>query len=228
MNDFIILIPVLHRPHRVSLLMESHRSSFLSQKQASEKTQLLFLAQEGDKEEISELRRCEANYIVLDSNRTRWSHKINDAVNRYVASFYWFAADDLAFRPDWYGIWHRWMTSKFSSIDGNILNCVIGSSDGTNPATVGGTTTHPIVSRKYIESVGSKPLHEGYHHNFVDTEFVAIAQKQEKYVHIPAVLAEHLHPVWGKSPIDDTYRLGSRHFEQDKALFNSRRAMGGW
>jgi hypothetical protein len=35
---------------------------------------------------------------------------------------------------------------------------------------------------------------------------------------------EHLHPLWGLAEGDDTYRLGAKSFDQDRALFEARRA----
>lgn len=230
MSSILAIIPVLRRPHRVFPLWQNWKSTvdILHPSNGLSSLSLLFVAQEGDVDEIAVLAKYTGRYTVVSESCSRWSQKINRAIEKNPGcDWYWFAADDLEFQQGWPVRLGRWMETSSIPKDGS-RPCVIGSSDGANPSTMAGhTSTHPIVSRAYVAAHGP-PLFEGYHHNFVDAEFVAVAKHRRSYVHAPLVLAKHLHPIWGTAPNDDTYRLGKSHFAEDKALFLARRAAGGW
>jgi hypothetical protein len=66
--------------------------------------------------------------------------------------------------------------------------------------------------------------HEGYRHWFVDDEIVTAARQRGVWAMAPKSVVEHLHPLWGGAEMDDTYRLGQAHAEEDKQLFEQRLA----
>jgi hypothetical protein len=69
--------------------------------------------------------------------------------------------------------------------------------------------------------------HEGYRHWFVDNEIVSVAKQRGVWKFAKHSKVEHLHPMWGGAPDDDTYKLGQSSVLEDKALFDARYAEHG-
>lgn len=132
------------------------------------------------------------------------------------------AADDVVFH-------HGWLEQALEAFTPGVE--VVGTNDLT-PSTVDGThATMPIIRRSYIESPGAafgEPgvvFHEGYHHNFVETELCKLAQHRGVYVPCPASIIEHRHPAWGTREADETDAKGNQQgWDEDKALFQLRKA----
>jgi len=130
-------------------------------------------------------------------------------------------ADDVRFHPNW-------LQAALSHFERGAQ--VVGTND-LSPATAKGThATMPIVRRSYIEDPGAvwgepgKVFHEGYHHNFVETELWQLAEHRGVAVFEPRSVIEHLHPSWGTRDADDTDRKGNaRNFKADRETFNARR-----
>jgi hypothetical protein len=108
---------------------------------------------------------------------------------------------------------------------------VVGTNDLHNPlVTAGEHATHLLVRRAYIDEQGASwdgpgtVAHEGYAHWFVDNELVAAAKQRDTWAAAPHSKVEHLHPLWGLAEDDETYALGRKHIEADKALFEKRLA----
>jgi hypothetical protein len=66
--------------------------------------------------------------------------------------------------------------------------------------------------------------HEGYRHWFTDDEVVTAAKQRGTWAMAIHSKVEHLHPLFGGAPDDDTYRLGQSFMTEDRALFEARLA----
>jgi hypothetical protein len=111
---------------------------------------------------------------------------------------------------------------------------VVGTNDCGNPRSLAGEhSPHPLIRRSYVDSVGASwdgpgvVCHEGYAHWCVDDEIVTVAKRRGVWAMALGSKVEHLHPYFGKGEMDDVYRLGEQHAEQDKALFTERLAERG-
>lgn len=150
--------------------------------------------------------------------------KVNAGVAATINPFILPAADDVVFHSGW--LEHA-MTA-FTFTDGI---AVVGTNDLT-PATADGQhATMPIVRRLYVDIDGAalgEPgalFHEGYHHNFCETELCQLAQCRSTYISCPASIIEHRHHSWGTREPDDTDRKGNlQNREADEALFLERKA----
>lgn len=220
-----ILVPVLGRPERPRPLVESLEK-------AAPDAHLYFLANHGDVEEV---RACRAiadekpgwcSLLLVVDKRPSWAQKINDGIRRTREPWLLLCADDVKFYPRFLEAAARLMSDPGVG--------VIGTCDLGHRGTLEGWhSTHPIVSRKYVIEQGTADqkgviAHEGYRHNFVDTEIVATAKKRGAYQHCRDCLIEHLHPLWGKGKSDATYRLGKKFMRKDAEIFWDRVKKFGW
>ena len=132
--------------------------------------------------------------------------------------------DDVRFHDGW---WEALLKVDSPSVS------VIATND-LSPHTAGGEAcTQPIVKRDYIEMHGGAwgepgvAMHEGYIHNFSETELYDLARHRGVAAHAPECIIEHVHPDWGKAEDDETYQVGSRRpggWEHDHALYLERSA----
>src|SRR6266496_1737414 len=111
---------------------------------------------------------------------------------------------------------------------------VIGLNDMRNPRVISGEhATHMLVRRAYVDEQGASwdgpgtVAHEGFRHNFIDDELVAVAKQRGAWVMAFHSKVEHLHPLWGLAADDETYALGREHVEADRSLFEKRLAEHG-
>ena len=218
--ELAILIPVLRRPKNILPLV----SSIISNTPGD--FEIIFIASPGDSEEIQELENQDQSYIIMDSNyenRGDYARKINTGFNSIDAEWYFLGADDLRFHPGWFG--------AAMDVQRRTDSCVIGTNDLGNPEVKKGLhATHSLVLRDYVLECGTidernKILHEGFRHNFVDTEFIATAKWRGAWSFADSSHGEHLHPDWKKSPIDEVYKLGKSGWELDKKYFETRKRL---
>lgn len=220
-----VLIPVLGRPERVEPLLASLYSSW-------EEAPLwpIFLASEGDRDELDAIAAADGSphVMILPGERQPgdYARKINMGI-RWLreAEVKWafLGADDLCFCHGWAD---RAIAASASTFD------VVGTNDLGNPeVTRGQHSTHSLVHVSYLgRGTIDEPralLHEGYRHNWVDTEFVQTAQSRGAYVKAFDSMVEHLHPHWGKGDLDATYQLGLADYDEDRRLFLARRRLWG-
>ena len=217
-----VLCPVLARPHRVVLLVESVRA-------ASRVTgcRTVFVATEGDTDEIAAIRQVEAGdvtLIVVPSEDEGYSRKINTGFAETTEPFVFMAADDLDFRP---GCFERMLATHLET-----GACVVGTNDGGHAGTASGDhSTHSLVCREYgdcglIDAPDSRLLlNPTYRHWFCDNELVGTAKHRQTYAHAKDALVVHLHPNWKKADMDATYAKGQSTIAEDRATFESRKRL---
>jgi hypothetical protein len=216
-----ILVPVLNRPDAAAPLVESVRETTDSP--------VVFLCSPRDHDEIRACRRASRKHRNVRSMVVPWvngpgdySRKVNYGIRHTTESWLFQAADDLRFHEGW-------LDAALAVADATGCR-VIGTNDLGNPRVMRGRhATHSLVARSYVQERGTwdEPgvlLHEGYRHNFCDDEMVLTATWRKEFAFARDSVVEHLHPNWRKGVDDDTYRRGMTGFQQDRALFQSRRA----
>jgi hypothetical protein len=216
-----VIVPVLNRPQRVRPLVDSFRAAT-----SEADARLYFVVQASDKAELAAIMEIGGMdiLVVTDIDRS-WAKKINRGYERTREPWLLLGADDLAFREGWVDVVRERL---------RVHPGVLGTNDLGNPNTISGSTsTHPLVRRLYADICGTVDarhavLHEGYDHNYPDTELVETAKRRGLYLHAHDCVVEHLHPAWNKGTTDTTYLLGARRVREDSALFVSRGKQHGF
>lgn len=214
-----ILVPVLGRPERALPLAQSAAHG------TDVPYRLVFLCSPEDGAQIDACQLA-GDTIVVDwpAGPGDYARKINHGYRHTTEPWIFTAADDLVFHPGW----ARAVLQTARSSGGK----VIGTQDGWNGAvTAGKHSTHSLVERSYVDTEGSSwdgpgvLLHEGYDHQYVDTELVALARDRGVFVMARDAYVEHLHPMAHKSRMDATYRKGLAKGREDGRLYDRRRRL---
>ena len=208
----LIIVPVLNRPHRVAPLVESITAN------TPERHRVVFVCTPGDRNETEEVAGSGCDWFVMPcaNDRGDYAKKINAAYSRSTEPFLFLAADDLAFHPGWLAAALAKMTEGV---------CVVGTNDlGSARVMAGEHSTHSLVRRSYADNPGTideqgKVLHEGYWHEYVDDEFVKTAIARGVFAHAMDSVVEHLHPCWGKAPLDDLYAMQRMRMKHGRRVF---------
>lgn len=85
--------------------------------------------------------------------------------------------------------------------------------------------TIPIMNRSLYEKLGYF-WHPGYKSMFVDEDLYWTARKLNALKYAPHLKFPHEHPANGKAENDDTYTRSAANWDQGKALFAERKALG--
>ena len=133
--------------------------------------------------------------------------------------FVFLGADDLRFWPGW----DESAIERYYETD----KPVVGTNDlGNTTVMAGRHATHSLVHRSYVEQgTIDDPtclLHEGYSHNWVDTEFIGTAMKRDAFTFCRDSHVEHMHPFWQKGDDDAIYEKGRQHYRLDRRLYQKR------
>jgi hypothetical protein len=169
-------------------------------------------------------RACgEASAWLIVNDRARsYAGAVNTAFAATSEPFLFLAADDLHFTDGW-------LDRLIEVASTNETLHVFGTNDLGNPDVLAGThATHYLLRRRYIEAVGGSDepgvvLHEGYRHNYTDTELVESAKARGVFAPVLDSVVEHLHPCWGKASWDETYQKMLAGNDADAQLFAERR-----
>lgn len=218
-----VLIPVLGRPQAIAPLADSIvTTSFVP-------VAIVFLCSPDDEEATEECVRLAHAFhqirvrsVAWPAGAGDWAKKINLGYLETRAPFLLLGATDLRFHRGWDAEALRVAEAENAG--------VIGTNDLGNPTVMRGAhSTHPLVRRSYIDEQGTidepgKILHEGYEHQWVDTELVATAKARGRWAFADGSHVEHLHPIWGKGVMDETYEkaLASTSARRDQRLYARR------
>lgn len=165
-----------------------------------------------DDDSYDELRsrgaRKQIHWVV--GERVKMSALWNDS---YAAArgddIFMHCADDIRFRTP---AWDLHVETAFNRIDDRI-GFVYGR-DGGHDQNLG---THGFLSRQWIDTVGYF-LPPYFSCDYADTWLNEVSEKIGRRVYVPEILTEHMHPSWGKGPIDQTH---VDRFERDLADNNT-------
>lgn len=217
MNDIVVVVPVLGRPHRVAPLV----ASFEAARKVPSK--LLFVCSPEDDPQ-REACRTEGHYMaVLDepAGPGDFAKKINYAYRITEEPFLFQAADDVTFQPGW--------DLEALRVIEKTDTGVCGTNDGANPTVMRGIhSTHSLIRRSYVNECGACLEGPGvvfspaYGHQWVDNELVELAKSRGCYSFAHNSFVLHSHPIWGTAQDDATYRKGNETARADRDLFRQR------
>ena len=211
-----VVVPVLGRPGNAAPFMESLKAA------GAPLAHVYAVADIGDQETAAAWKAAGASVLVTagGDHPGTFAEKVNIGYRETLEPWLFITGDDVLFHPGWLD------QAQHAARDGAD---VVGTNDLHNPRTKAGESSpHLLVRRAYIDEQGGSwdgpgvLAHEGYGHWFVDDEIVEAAKARGAWVMAFHSKVEHMHPLWGLSPDDATYRLGQSHVEADKALFAAR------
>lgn len=217
--ELLIILPVLARPARAIQVFDSARAA------TDVRHRILFVCSPFDWNEKAACARTSADVLTVDwePGPGDWAKKINAAYRGSNEPWLFLGADDLDFHRGWAG---EAMEVAEASGAG-----VIGTNDLGNPRVVRGKhSTHPLVSRRYADELGTidgpgAVVHEGYDHQYCDDELVLTAQRRDEWAFAKGAIVEHLHPFFNKAPMDATYEKALRQTSADAMRFSRRRRL---
>jgi hypothetical protein len=205
-----VIVPVLGRPVNAEPFMRSLRAS----------TGFAYALAMCENDDDFAAWSVTTAAVKMDTAHT-FSEKVNVAMAEVTTPWVFLCGDDVVFRPGWLD--QAQHTARLTGAD------VVGVNDMGNPRIMAGEmSTHFLIRRSYIEERGASwsgpgvVCHEGYRHCFVDNEIVTVAKQRGVFAMSRASIVEHMHPEYGKAPMDATYELGYEKFEQDEREFRSR------
>ncbi len=215
---FSIIVPTLGRAHAIGPLIDSIR-----QTTPLGAYEVVFVLDSDDELTKAALLAFAGSDVVSVIEPGSYPHKTNAGYRKSIGDKLVPTADDVKFHP--------WWSDHVNDAFDDPSVCVVGTND-LSPATENGDhATMPVIRRDYIEEPGcvwDEPgviFHEGYHHNFVETEVWQLARKRGVAEFQSRAIIEHLHPDWGKRGIDDTdYRGNKARWDHDAQLFAERLA----
>lgn len=221
--SLVIIVPMLGRPHRVAPLLASIRAT-------APTARVLWALTPEDTEVALAIDRAVAkpalmggDYVFVDrQERGDYARKINAGIAVTTEDHIFTAADDLLFHPGWYEAAVARLAPRIG---------VVGTNDRCNRRTIRGEhATHMLVTRSYVEQHGTidepgKFFHEGYPHELCDDEAVETAKKRRAWAHAHDSIVEHLHPMNGKAPMDESYAKQSERIVAGRPLFLARRKL---
>jgi hypothetical protein len=214
-DETAIIVPVYHRPGNAFPFMRSLRASTGLAK---------VYAVCSEDEDVTAWVDAGANIIKTD--RLSFAEKVNDGYAQTTEPWLFIVGDDVRFHPGW--------LDHAQQVAHNTGAQVVGTNDLGNPrVTSGRHAVHMLIDRSYIAEQGASwdgpgvVCHEGYRHWFVDDEIVAAAKQRNVWAPALASVVEHLHPMFDKAEMDDTYRRGERYADRDRATWNRRRGEHG-
>lgn len=218
-SQIAIIVPVLNRPHRALPLAKSaaHGTDI--------PYRLLFVCSPEDGTQIDACQEAGDTLVVdRECGPGDYAYKTNAGYRATREPWVFTAADDLIFHP-------RWASAALEIAEANDAH-VVGTDDMWNPKVRQGLhSTHTLVRRSYIDDPGASwdgpgiLFHEGYSHQWVDTELVAVARARDVWAFSRQSRVEHLHPFAQKSVMDATYEKGLAKGREDGRLFHERRRL---
>lgn len=220
MIEVVVVIPVLNRPHRAQPVIDA-----LTASDRAGLARPLFVCTPGDHAQIAACRATGAETLIADwpAGRADWARKCGLGRHATDEPFLLLAADDVTFEPGW----AEAALTIFRRYDVG----VVGTNDCANPTVMRGLhSTHPLVCRGYADTHGTVDdpalmLAGCYWHNFVDTELVETAKARGCWAFAADARVRHANPMWGTAQMDDTYRRGREHYQEDAVLFRERQRL---
>lgn len=197
-----VLLPTRNRPANVRRLLSSAYET------ASTEVEFVVYVDDDDpsRDETHDvLHRRGA--IVIDGPRVVLSEMWNRCWERARFDVFMHCGDDIVFRtPDW----DARVLDEFERWSDRIV--LVHGRDGLQDDRLG---THSFLHRRWTDAVGYlvPPYFSSDYNDLWLTE-VADALGRRRY--LPDVYTEHMHPVAGKAPLDQTHQERLHRHQQDR------------
>jgi len=214
-SGLVIIIPMLGRAHRVLPVLESIR-------EATPEANVLFMITVNDTEVRRAVIESGSKFHEMPSrNSGDYATKINTGVMSTTEPLIFTGADDLRF-------WPGWFEEAIAALTPGIG--VVGTNDLGNPRVLAGQhATHFLVTREYARlGTIDQPepgmiFHAGYPHEYIDDELVGTAKARNAWAMAIDAHVEHMHPNWGKGPMDGLYLQQRRRMQIGRSIYQRRR-----
>lgn len=201
-----VLCPSRHRPHLLQPLVENLRDT-------APDAALYFAVCDDES-----LRALNDAGVTVWMTPEGWSmvQRLQFLYDNTTEPYVYGAQDDSSFPRGW------WQPALARAVE---TDGVVVLGDSHNP---NGTTA--LVSRRYIDTIGGawgqpgRVLHDGYVHNYAETELFDVAAAHGRLTFLPDIVVEHRHHSYGLAANDDTYTMATAALEADRALYEQRRA----
>lgn len=209
-----VLVPTLGRPDNIARVARDLYATVDPHDVA-----LYFVIEPQDRESEDAIMD-EMGFVIHNGRSPSYAGAINTAVLATDEPYLFVGADDLHFHEGW--------LPPLLAMAGEFGFGLVGTNDLYNRDVLNGThATHFLVTREYaltgcVDAPGVL-LHEGYSHNWVDTEVVATAISRAEFAPCLTSIVEHLHPLAGKAGTDTTYEKGRDSEPLDAQHFAERR-----
>lgn len=215
-SDLVAVIPMLGRAHRVEPLLRSFEEH-------TPGARILFVLSTNDIEVRREVERVGREWISLAYQPVGdYAKKINAGYRHTTERLIFTGADDLRFCPGWL---------EAARVFDRPGVGVIGTNDLGNPRCIAGThSTHTLITREYADDYGVIDQRgaiycELYPHEYMDDELIETAKHRSAFAMAINSHVEHLHPNWGKGPMDATYAQQSMRMRRGRAIYQGRRRL---
>jgi len=217
MKEMSIVIPTLWRSHLLGRLVWN-----IVKTTPPGAFYIYFVVDQADDMTGMFLKRLDGPFTAVETKRRGYPPAVNTGVSAGEEPFVTITNDDVSFHDGWY---QAVMDAFADGVD-------VVAPDDLSPSTANhDNCTMPIVRRSYIDDPGGAwqeppgvAMHEGYHHNFAETELWQLAEHRGVAKFVDTCVIEHHHPDWGKREMDDTYAEGAKQrWNEDAALFEQRR-----
>lgn len=183
--------------------MAASLADSLAQKSNAE---LLVYLQDDDPKAGEYERPTGIRYSFICGPRITLSDMWNTLIPHATGDIFMQCADDVIFRTPG---WNLVVESAFAAVPDKILLAFAddGSKNGKRFASL------PFVHRRWVEAVGyfTGP---GFSADFSDTWPNDLAEMVGRKNLLP-ILIEHMHHVWKKAPLDQTYRENRERLKRD-------------
>lgn len=184
-----ILCPTRNRPGNVRRLIESARDT------ADGPLEFVFYAD--DDAPLPPDITSQDGVVTITGPRIMMSAMWNACWDRASGEIAMMGADDIAFRTPG---WDTTVLAEFTKYPDRIV--LVHGQDGIQGPDLG---THSFLHRRWVETVGyfTAPY---FSRDFADTWINDLAIRIGRRVYLPEMYIEHLHPVVGKAPWDETHQ----------------------
>ena len=210
MNELVVLVPAMQRPHNVAPLVASFAAS-------DTPGRLLFLIDALDLTELHAIQDAGAEHLCAPE--ISWPQRINFGYRHTTERWILCAADDVYFHSGWFQATKPLRELGYS---------VIGTNDLGNPRVQKGEhSTHSLVRRSYADEFGTLDgpgaiVCEEYRHWFVDDELIATAKARDAWAFCKRADGRASCTRAGKGHLGSVYALGEHYVTQDFALWRER------
>lgn len=195
-----VLVPTRNRPQNVQRLWKS----ILDTAQSPSEIEMVLYVDDDD----TSYDDLGLPVKIVKGPRIVLSEMWNKAAEEALGEILMYAADDIVFRTaNWDGI----VNSTFKNIPDGI-GFVFGN-DGSKVHD-GRYGTHGFVTKKWVDTLGYVcPPH--FSGDYSDTWINDIAKMVGRHIHVD-IMTEHLHPDFGKTELDATYKEKYKRMKEDK------------